>query len=203
MRFMAASRSGWAQVMLWGTFAIFALVLVGLVTRSLLPHDAAEYAPTPIAVAAVPDTLFVDTITVDARDAERWAFVDLERRTAVVPPDTVGWDLAFRRFEIVTSGAAVATSAGFMDLTEAPDSAYVTTTFGRDTTNAAFEDWYRYSFTSHLLNPRPNTYVIRSSAGRYAKIRLLGYYCPEMAAGCVTFQYAYQPDGSRLLRTGG
>lgn len=196
---VSATRSPRASVVLWTAFAVFAAVLAFLVIMSLAPRDAAEHAPSPITPTVVPDTLFVDTLTVDARNSARWVFVDLERRSVVLPPDTAGWDLAFRRFEIVTAGAALATAVPFDALGTAPDSAYVETRFAADTSNAALKDWYRYSFTSHLLSPRPTTFVIRTSASRYAKIRFLGYYCPGMAAGCPTFQYAYQPDGSRAL----
>lgn len=165
-----------ASFVLWTGFSVFAAVLALLVIVSLAPRDAAEYEPSPIRPAVVPDTLFVDTLTVDARESDRWAYVDLDRRSAVLPPDTAGWDLAFRRFEIVTTGPVAVTPVPFDQLAAAPDSPYVDTTFDADTNNAALEDWYRYSFTSHLLNPRPNTYVIRTSAGRYAKIRFLGYY---------------------------
>lgn len=195
------SSAGPASLLLWTAFAVFAAVLVLLVVMSLAPRDAAEYVPSPIAPTVVPETLFVDTLTVDARDGARWAFVDLERRSAVLPPDTAGWDLAFRRFDVVTAAAAFATTVSFDALTTAPDTSYAQTTFAKDTSNAALEDWYRYSFTSHLLTPRRNTYVIRTSMGRYAKMQFLGYYCPGMAAGCPTFQYAYQPDGTRAFTT--
>ena len=36
----------------------------------------------------------------------------------------------------------------------------------RDSTSAAFDDWYDYSLTSHLLLPRPRTYAIRTADGR-------------------------------------
>ena len=40
----------------------------------------------------------------------------------------------------------------------------------------------------------------RTTAGRFAKMQLLGYYCPGMVGGCPTFRYVYQPvSGSPLV----
>ena len=69
-----------------------------------------------------------------------------------------------------------------------------------DSVNPALERWYDYGFTSHLLTPKPGVYAVRTAEGDYAALRFLSYYCPGARAGCVTFEYVYQGDGSRLLR---
>ena len=63
----------------------------------------------------------------------------------------------------------------------------------------ALERWYEYSFFAHTLEPKKETYVLRTAAGRYAKLKILSYYCPAATPGCVTIAYGYQADGSRRL----
>ena len=36
-------------------------------------------------------------------------------------------------------------------------------------------------------------------ACRYAKLELVGYYCPGGQPGCVTFRYVFQGDGSSAV----
>ncbi len=42
-------------------------------------------------------------------------------------------------------------------------------------------------------------YAIRTADGRYAKVEIVGYYCPGAEPGCLTLRYVYQGDGSRRL----
>ena len=65
--------------------------------------------------------------------------------------------------------------------------------------NDALRRWYRYGFFSHLLTPAGNVYAIRTADLRYAKLEILSYYCPGPVAGCLTFRYVYQPDGTVRL----
>ena len=129
-------------------------------------------------------------MTIDAGDENGWRFFDFDRGAVIVPPDTAGWDLAVRRFRIVPSGAIADVGAvPFDSVTAAPDSGYVASRFGRDTSNAATEHWYAYSYISHLLSPRGEVYVVRTREGRYAKFQVLSYYCPGPTPGCMTIRY--------------
>ena len=119
------------------------------------------------------------------------------------------WDLAFRRHDILVNGgegfpgeggAIALDSVSFDSLAEAPEAGYLGSAGGRDSSSTAFDDWYDYGFTSHLLEPKPAVYAIRTADGRYAKLQILSYYCPEAVSGCVTFRYAYQGSGARALR---
>lgn len=66
--------------------------------------------------------------------------------------------------------------------------------------------WYTYDITVHSIKPTPNkTIVVKTSEGRYAKIRIDSYYKDAPAnpnfldintARYYTFTYLYQPDGS-------
>lgn len=179
-------------------FALFLTAIVYIVASSVSRRDAPTYAPTPIAPQVAVTALVMDTITVDARDAQRWAFVDFDRQSVVLPPDTAGWDLAIRRFHIIASDAiADLGEVPFDSVREAPESGFVANTTRGDTLNPATRKWYAYSMLTHLLEPNGHVYALRTREGLYAKLEMLSYYCEGLKAGCLTFRYAYRGDGSR------
>src|SRR2546429_427209 len=67
--------------------------------------------------------------------------------------------------------------------------------------NPAIAAWYRYGFFSHVLSPRPHVWAVRTADARYAKLEIVGYYCPGARPGCLTFRYVYQGDGSTRVET--
>lgn len=192
---------------------VASLVLLGgavaMIAVSLTRPEVSEFEPTPVEAVPAGDTLVGPrTVTVDASDSERWRYFSFREGTLVEEPGPTEWDLAFRRFHIVANGGdGFAGRGGLVDLGEVafdsvvtvPAEGYVPSEAGRDTTNAATEDWYDYSFTSHLLRPKPRTYAVRTADGRYAKLRVVGYYCTGARPGCPTFRYVYQGDGTRRV----
>jgi hypothetical protein len=91
---------------------------------------------------------------------------------------------------------------GFEEVIEAPIDGWHATVAASDSTNPAIERWYDYGFLSHLLTPRPRVYAVRTADGRYAKLKILSYYCPGASPGCMTFRYVFQGDGSRSFEPG-
>lgn len=182
------------------------LLTVTLVALSLDRRMPDAYLITPPAPSEVGDSrVGPTTVTIDASHETRWVYFDFSRGSVVESPGPAGWDIAFRRFEVmINGGAAFAGAAGALDLGDAPldslpgvpASGYETTPPGRDSTNPAIARWYDYGFTSHLLTPKQRTWAIRTSDGRYAALRFLSYYCPGATPGCVTFRYVYQGSGS-------
>jgi hypothetical protein len=172
----------------------FGVAIVVLLIASLVPRDARTYDPLALHLRAAAE----DTVTIDARDEGDWRFFSFAQGR-LTPPDSAGWDLAFRRYHVIVSGAALRVDSAFEALAEAPATGYVATAMGRDTVNAAVDRWYRYSIFSHLLEPASASYAIRTRDGHFAKIQFLSYYCPGPAAGCVTFRYVYQNSGTRVL----
>jgi len=166
--------------------ALFGVAMLWLVIVSLVPPGVPTFEPRS---RPPHDALAVDTVTLDARDADRWSYFAFGPGP-LVTPDTAGWDLAVRRFRVIAAGAAARLDTiAFDALAHAPAEGFVATTFDRDTLNRALARWYRYSMFSHLLYPRRRVYVIRSRAGRYAKLEFLSYYCPGPEPGCLTFRY--------------
>lgn len=177
---------------------------------------SATYSPTPPRpVEAVEHLTGPTRYTIDARSENVWIYFDFSRG-AVVPvldPKQDAWDLAFKRYVMRTNGgrsnpggqgAVLKVQArDFAVVAQVPDDA----AFQADVHpknrlhpfNPVLEKWYNYSYLANVLAPKPEIYVVRTQDGKYAKIRLLSYYCTGNVAGCMTFEYVYQGDGSRRL----
>lgn len=203
------SLTRWQRFVVGGVALILAAAAVIMVVFSLQRPSVQEYLPTAARPAPVGDSVIGPTIyTVDASSSSEWIFFDFSRRAVVEDPAPAEWDLAFQRFYIVANGGeGFAGRGGLQDLGAvpfdsvevAPREGYVASEARRDTTNAATAEWYDYSFTSHLLTPRPRTYAVRTADGRYGKLEIVGYYCPGARPGCLTFRYVYQGDGTRRV----
>jgi len=191
----AASRV--APIALIAGFGLFLAVIGYAIYSAFARPEVVAFDVSPISAHPPADTLVVDTLTVDARDASQWIFVNLARRSVVVPPDTTGWTLALRRFDIIPAGAAADLGpVDFDSVLAIPTDSLIPTRFARDTVSPSLDRWYQYSFTTHVMNPNGHVYGIETRDRRYAKLEILSYYCPGVVAGCVTFRYAYQPSGA-------
>jgi hypothetical protein len=178
--------------------------------------SASTYHPTPLNLQEVGDRLVGPQIyTVDARSRDIWMYFDFSRNSvvSVQHPQTDDWDLAFQRHIIRTNGGDTNPSgqAAVVRLDE-PDFAAVTrvpedATFMPDvrtkrrlsSLNPALEKWYNYDYMANVLIPKPVVYIVRTQDGKYAKMRILSYYCKGGISGCLTFEYVYQGDGSTVL----
>ena len=188
---------------------IIVVLAIALVTMSFGRPGIEAYVPTPPNPAEAGETLVgpID-YTVDATSTGEWQFFDFSRGSVVDDPGALDWDLAFRRFHIIANGGPGFSGDGgvirleetdFDAVFELPGAAYVETAARRDSVNAAIERWYAYGWTSHLLTPHPAVYAVRTADGRYAKVQLMGYYCPGAQPGCLTFRYVYQGAGGRAV----
>jgi hypothetical protein len=188
-----ANRRGSSSVPLplLGGFATFLVVIFYIVASSLARPVVRTFEPSARrALAPASDSVVTDTVTVDATDAELWRFLDLDHRALLEIPDTAGWDLAFRRHSLISSGGAFDLGAVvYDDVVRAPSGPFTATVAGRDTANAVLQRWYRYRLLTHLLEPNTHIYAVRTSDGRYAKLEILSYYCPGVRAGCPTVRY--------------
>ncbi|MEX2581877.1 MAG: HmuY family protein [Gemmatimonadota bacterium] len=185
-----------------GVLAMLMLVVMALNRTAPPTFVPTVRDPRPDPAGIVGPELF----TADATVPERWRFFSFARGVLVDDTDSLAWDLAFRRFQVMANGGAgFAGSGGIVDLGEVPfddvltvpADGYVSNRVRGDTINTAIQDWYSYSYLSHLLSPKPRVYAIRTADGRYAKLQFLGYYCPGAQPGCVTFRYVFQADGGR------
>lgn len=184
--------------------AASAMILFSLQRPTVEGTPPTDAAPQDVGDALVGPVRF----TVDASSPDRWVFFDFSTGAVVHAPAPLDWDIAFQRFRIIANGGPGFAGNGaiadlgaivFDGVTAAPDSGWVESQARSDSTNAAIARWYSYGFTSHLLRPKPNTYAIRTADGRYAKLRVVNYYCPGATPGCLTFEYVYQGDGSPVF----
>ena len=184
-----------------------------LVALTLRQPDVPTYAPTSSTPADVGPALVGPVLyTVDATEPDRWRYFSFRLGAVVETPGPRDWDLGFRRFQVVANGGpGFLGDGGIRDLGEVgfetvrtvPEADYQKSVSQPDPSNPAIARWYRYGFFSHRLTPRPNVWAVRTAEGRYAKIEMVGYYCPGSRPGCVTFRYVYQGDGSTVVaRTG-
>lgn len=145
----------------------------------------------------------VTRLLIDATNKSSQVFVDLEEAREMKPEEafeTNGWDLAFRRFDIAAnSGAssptgvvevAVLKDVDFDGLTQAP-----ATGFSVDTPDRLFntvnEGWYFYDLGVHRLVTRAElTYVVKTSAGAYKKLKMLDYYDENGTPASISLKYA-------------
>ena len=213
---MAAIRS--CRVLAAAACLLLAAGCERMTTEDFDPSSA-TYRPTaPRPVESVEHLTEPTVYTIDARSDNVWVYFDFSR-AAVVPvldPKTDGWDLAFKRYVVRTNGGrsnpegqgAVLKLArrDFAALTGVPQEqqfqADVHPKNRLHPFNPALEKWYNYSYLANVLAPKPEIYVIRTQDGKYAKMRMLSYYCTGNVAGCMTFEYVYQGDGSRRLADG-
>ena len=175
-----------------------------LVTLTLRPAAVPTYAPTPPAPREAPRTLVGPVLyTVDATAPELWRPFSF-RVGSVVEDTAPSWDLAFRRYAIIAGPGGGILDLGavrFDDVRTVPTEGYRTNEGGGEPRNPAIAGWYDYGFFSHVLSPRPHVWAVRTADGRYAKLEILGYYCPGAHPGCLTFRYVFQGDGTN--RVGG
>lgn len=129
---------------------------------------------------------------VDSRDAEAWIYLDLDARKEVTAADP-GWDLAFRRFNIMLNGGvsgsgnvdlAIDDVGGIEGLTQAPSGPWYTDQADGDDEDtlpdlaftSASEGWFDYEVATHVLTPKDRVYFVRSTAGASFKLQITDYY---------------------------
>lgn len=183
---------------------VIVLCAVLFIWTSLERPELPTFIPTVSMPAEVGTERDARTVTVDASDPDIWHFFDFSQGSVLDAPGVVEWDLAFRRFQIIVNGGRNLAGQGgavslgelaFEGVSDVPENGYVVAE-KNDSVNAALEDWYDYSMTSHVLQPKQTVYAIRTADGRYAKMEILGYYCVGALPGCTTFRYVYQGGGS-------
>jgi len=188
---------------------VIVLVAVVFVAGSLHQPELETFEPSPVADAQPASGLVGPrTYTIDSSDDAAWHYFSFARGSRVEAVDPTAWDIAFRRFHVIANGGErFAGRAGIADLgvvdfdsvLTAPVDGYLETRAARDSVNPAIDRWYAYSWISHILRSSGHVYAVRTADGRYAKMRILSYYCPGAVPGCMTFEYVYQSSGDRAF----
>lgn len=199
-------------IWLWAAGGAFVVAIAWIVVASVRRPDPPVFDLSSHVQRSVPvGVVGPDTVTLDARSDDVWMRFDLETLAAGTGAID-GWDIAIRRHRMIVNGGegfmgnagAVRLESPFGDVREAPGAGYEQSrvTGGGDSVHAVLDDWYDYNLFSHLLEPAGNsTFVVRTAEGRYARLRVLSYYCPGPEPGCMTIEFVLNGDGGTDLGT--
>lgn len=148
-------------------------------------------------------------------------FTKFDFETGTTTTSETDWDIAFRGTTIAINGGALTGTADEPERNGNAGIAIVTGTLASVTTadrltftqdaDASFaiatgsdNGWYNYAGPpSHLITPIPGkVFVIRTTAGNYAKVEIISYYenapaAPDAFADATpyyTFNYVYNPN---------
>ncbi|MGB0650558.1 MAG: HmuY family protein [Rhodothermales bacterium] len=151
--------------------------------------------------------------------ANAFSFFSLRTGQIVASTDSAstGWDLGFKGSTIIVNGGTSGPGNGaaqivddiFGDVMNAPENGWI-----QDSADAyaiptgSGNGWYNYNFATQVLSPIPGRVIlVRTADGRYAKVSMISYYqgAPETPTGddtarFLTFDYVFQPDGSRKFQ---
>ncbi len=182
--------------------AAIVAIAVALVALTLRQPDVPTYPPTTPAPKDAGRALMGPILyTVDATTPEAWRHFSFRYGSVVDGAGPMDWDLAFRRYAIIAGAGGILDlgEVRFDDVRTVPTTAHQANEGGGEPRNPAIAGWYRYGFFSHLLTPKPHVWAVRTADGRYAKLQIVGYYCPGPQPGCLTFRYVYQGNGSTAV----
>ncbi len=163
---------------------------------------------------------------INSTNSTTWKYFSFTKNDTVSvsdPTTSSDWDLAFQRYRIRTNGGisgngkgSAANSykklqAGFDMLKLIPD----TTTFAVDqamqiavqqgyatyNVNPVLYTWFNIELGANgtQIVPTDYVYIVKTATGKYAKVWFKSYYSSTNVSGYVTFDYKYQPDGSKNL----
>jgi hypothetical protein len=166
------------------------------------------------------------TFEVNSTGSTVWKYFSFSENDTIIVTDPLNddsWDLAFQRYRIKTNGGEsgsgmgsaansyVKSQTGFDALKVVPD----TTTFVEDDSisiaiqqgyatyvvNPALYTWFSIQLGSvgTQIVPSDYVYIVKTADGKYAKVWFKSYYSAANLSGYVSFQYKYQPDGSKKL----
>jgi hypothetical protein len=203
-------------VMILGVVGLFAWAGAQPRPEGFAPMETHVMAAGPDAsassVAEEPDEPAVEDppvrITLDAVSMDEWVLFDLvEGRIVEGDFSSEGWDMAFRRTKLLTNSGVTNPDGpgGAYDLGEVPleeATATATVSFAVDHLGGDDADepeneqaghWYSYSFMSHIVSTKPNTYLIRTGERFDALVQFDSYYCDDEESGCITFRYRLIP----------
>jgi hypothetical protein len=166
----------------------------------------------------------VQTFEVDATSTTAWKYFSFEKNDTVEIADpllSTDWDLAFQRYRIRTNGGKSGSGMGKAANSYAKgQEGFDALKFVSDTATFMADDTMQIAvvqgYATYIVNPRLYTwftlefatqgtqivpsdfiYIVETAKGKFAKVWFKSYYSATNNSGFVTFQYKYQPDGSR------
>ncbi|RZK22999.1 MAG: hypothetical protein EOO63_17975 [Hymenobacter sp.] len=139
------------------------------------------------------------------------------KEVAYTDSNSTKWDVAVNRTTIIINGGSSGPGQGgaqvlsklFAEVTTAPTSGYAVDAVGAPAIPISTgnpDRWYTYNSSTNVVTPTAGrVLMIRTAAGKYAKMEILSYYqnaptapTSANASGYYTFRYVYQPSGTSL-----
>ena len=166
------------------------------------------------------------TFEINATGSTTWAYFSFAEDDTVTVTDPLNsdeWDLAFQRYRIKTNGGESGSGQGcaansYLKGQKGFDALKIiadTTSFVQDDSitiavqqgymtyvvNPELYQWFTMEMATQgtQIVPSDTIYIIKTHDGKYAKVWFKSYYSATNVSGYITFQYAYQPDGSRVF----
>lgn len=119
-------------------------------------------------------------LNIDASSNSEWVYISLTNRQVVTSAD--GWDISIKRTSFATNsgttaaglgGAATSEAATLEAITDIPSEFTVDAMLpnpgppgsGETSKNQVLEGWYDYNFSTHVVSPRDQVFVVRGATG--------------------------------------
>ena len=183
---------------------IFVMLLCSCVTTLKIPKYAQFFQGDSYYAEELETGKYL--VGIDATSNEKWSYWDIDQDSLVEvaePKNNKDWDLAFQRFKIKINGGGSGSSGVQITLIKNADFEQVKVTenflwrkdesIGLNQVKYAFAeegDWFVYDFFTHMLEPRDQFYLLRSSENIIYKLKMLTYYDRLLISGFPTFQYS-------------
>lgn len=166
------------------------------------------------------------TFEINSTASTKWKYYSFEKNDTVIvtdPMTSTEWDLAFQRYRIKTNGGLSGNAQGsaansYQKLQTGFDILKVVPDTASFTPDESIQIAVQQGYAAYILNPEiyswfsielapagtqivPSDYIyiVKTAKGRYAKVWFKSYYSASNVSGYVSFQYKYQPDGSKNL----
>jgi hypothetical protein len=196
---------------------LLALVLtLGLAACDSDPNDGEGLPLNATVVENLPADPAVNIGPMGPVGTGHFTFFSLRENEIVTDSASTDWDLGFRATDIIVNGGvsgpgegrAQVTEGLFEEITEAPEAGWRTDNAeGHAIRTGSGNGWYNYNPQAMIVSPIPGRVILVQTAdGKYAKLRIVSYYkdAPETPdidseSRYYTFEYVFQPDGSRIL----
>jgi hypothetical protein len=173
-------------------YGMISFVVVGIgifcISSFMTPSPDEGY---PVTEQAQPESDMTFRLTVDTSSTTQWVNVDLSAGKRVDESGPI--DIKMRRYAFQVPGGAINLgSVKLADATVGENPNWLADTVSTGALqNPGIGKWYEYSYMSHLLKSKNDTYAVRlhSQPGAVAYVRIVSYYCKPTRAGCVTLRY--------------
>lgn len=167
--------------------------------------------------------LQVKEAVVDARSFSEWVYFSFSKGEIVAVSDyknDLNWDIAFHRWDVRTNGGESGKGQGaavqmektvLAEVLVAPQSGYVADAMASVMVSSAMPPVYEnqgvnsemakwMSVNTSQMPPvytmSENVYVVKTAEGKYVKLKFTDFTNDMGERGVITFQYAFQADGS-------